>query len=107
MTPEKHFLKIAEWFSRLGFHKYMAGQAEHGGRLWRKPVWKLIRDEIIDLPIYFQVLEEQQEALLVELEEAKKYAKKYGENIGCNLHIERAINIVEYGNPEGISEEEL
>ena len=59
MTNIEHIIRIANWFVGHMAKKYETGAKEHGGRLWRKNVLKMLRDEIIDLPVYFEVLERQ------------------------------------------------
>ena len=36
--------------------KYRKGQDEHGGALWRRPVWKDTWDEVLDLCTYVHTL---------------------------------------------------
>ncbi len=39
--------------------KYRAGQRQHGGRLWEKPVLEELLDEIADLAVYAETLREK------------------------------------------------
>jgi hypothetical protein len=104
MTPIEHVQKICAWFVQHAITKYMAGQEEHGGRLWRKPVWRYLRDEIIDMPIYFQVLEEQQTRVEVLLGDALKGFVV--EDHPSYDSVQKAYNLIVYGNEDGIAEEE-
>ena len=103
MTPIEHAQKICAWFIQHAITKYMAGQEEHGGRLWRKPVWKYLRDEIIDMPIYFQVMEEQQTRIEILLGDA---LSKMSDGYSGESDVKAAYNLVCYGNEEGTKEEE-
>lgn len=49
---EKHLAGIQRDVARDLDAKYRKGQAEHGGALWRRPVWKDSWDEILDLCAY-------------------------------------------------------
>ena len=103
MTPKQHMERICNWFKIAGTKKYNRGQAEHGGKLWRKPALKLLGDEILDIPIYFRVLEEQQEEVLDQLQ----MALAAGHDLAViTMHIRNAYNILKIGNKEGITEEE-
>jgi hypothetical protein len=106
MTPKQHMENIADWFKEKATTKYFRGQKEHGGKLWRKPALKLLGDEILDMPIYFRVLEEQQEEVLNQLQKAlTKYTHNYT-LWSIMVHVQKAYNILKVGNPEGIAEEE-
>lgn len=65
MSPsqEAHLLRVKERFSQLMDAKYRAGQAEHGGYLWRKRQMPNIMDEVLDLSVYVVTLEEQIEEI--------------------------------------------
>ena len=104
MTPIEHLNHIVTWFISHATKKYMAGSEQHGGRLWRKPVWKYMRDEVIDQVVYFQVLEEQQEEVLIQLKWALKALPDDPNSAG--IFITKASNLLEFGNIEGIPEEE-
>lgn len=58
-TPEEHATEVAQDFAQACRRKYMKGQDEHGGRLWRKPCWKFFEDEAVDIWVYFHVIREQ------------------------------------------------
>lgn len=105
MTPADHILRIAAWFISHMTKKYEIGQAEHGGRLWRKNTLKMLRDEIIDLPVYFEVLEKQHEEALellgiVVSDIPEVYRTEH------ETRIVQAYNILKFGNPEGELEED-
>ena len=61
MTPEheKHLAGILRDLTRDLDAKYRKGQEEHGGALWRRPVWKDAWDEILDLAVYMHTLKMQ------------------------------------------------
>jgi hypothetical protein len=42
--------------------KYVAGQQEHGGELWRKPILGELLEETIDLAVYAETLSDQMQA---------------------------------------------
>ncbi len=111
MTPKQHFDNICNWFRVKGEAKYFRGQKEHGGRLWRKPCLKLLGEEILDMPIYFRVLEEQHELALDYL--ALALADWTDDNDLSSImphtdkaNVRNAYNILRFGNPEGEVEEE-
>ena len=57
----EHIDGITERFKRDAYKKYVKGQKEHGGDLYNMPskqLLKEIRNEIIDLVIYFDTLME-------------------------------------------------
>lgn len=104
MTQADHILRIAAWFISHMSRKYEKGQVQHGGRLWRKNTLHMLRDEIIDLPVYFEVLEQNHE----EAKHCLKVAIDYmvdEKTIGDESVIQ-AYNLLEYGNTEGEQEED-
>lgn len=55
----EHINGITERFKRDAYRKYVKGQKEHGGNLYDMPsveLLKEIRNEILDLVIYFDTL---------------------------------------------------
>lgn len=104
-TPADHAEAVIQRFSEDARQKYMKGDKEHGGRLYRKPVLGYLYDEVLDLPIYLLTLMEQMkmvEQLLVDAYWAN------GESPAMvNRKISEAINILRYGNEDGIEEVEL
>lgn len=58
MSPEheKHLAGILSDLVRDVSAKYRRGQDEHGGALWRRPVWKDTWDEVLDLCTYVHTL---------------------------------------------------
>ena len=58
MTPEheKHLAGILRDLTRDLDAKYRKGQEEHGGALWRRPVWKDAWDEVLDLSVYMHTM---------------------------------------------------
>ena len=60
MTPLEHAEGIANKFKTEFVHKYMLGQAEHGGYLWEKPgAIKMAKAENFDNTSYLNVIETQ------------------------------------------------
>jgi len=61
MTPEheKHLAGIIRDLTTDVDAKYRAGQDQHGGALWRRPVWKDAWDEVLDLCTYVHTLKMQ------------------------------------------------
>jgi hypothetical protein len=53
---EKHLAGIINDLARDVSKKYRKGQEEHGGALWRRPVWKDTWDEVLDLCTYVHTL---------------------------------------------------
>jgi len=53
---EKHLAGIINDLARDVSKKYRKGQEEHGGALWRRPVWKDAWDEILDLSVYMHTM---------------------------------------------------
>lgn len=59
-TPRSHAAEVASKASRLIYAKYMAGQEEHGGELWRKQgIIDMAIEEAVDQVIYLLTLREQ------------------------------------------------
>ena len=58
MSPEheKHLAGILADLVKDVSAKYRKGQDEHGGALWRRPVWKDTWDEVLDLCTYVHTL---------------------------------------------------
>ena len=53
---EKHLAGIINDLARDVSKKYRKGQEEHGGALWRRPVWKDAWYEILDLSVYMHTM---------------------------------------------------
>ena len=107
-TAEMHEQDLAGWFTGLMSKKYRAGQKEHGGCLWRKPMVNHMIEEIIDLSVYMgthRVQMLQVGALLYEaLEDMGKLS---GYTVPGRDAVQKAFNILVVGNEEGEEEEEL
>lgn len=70
MTDEtwKHLGKIRDDFDDLVVAKYVAGQNEHGGQLWKKKgLIDMAIDEAVDQVVYLLTLKKQIEDSGVEL----------------------------------------
>ena len=115
MTHIEHVFRIANWFFKHMSTKFATGVTEHGGKLYRKPVLKMLRDEIIDAAVYFEVLEKQHEDALAELSpvisaiefnDIYDYPSAKPDHKKLCQAITRAYNILKFGNPEGEIEED-
>lgn len=93
---------LSKWRGRI-MPKYNAGQVEHGGMLWRKPMGGPITDEITDLMVYWDVHLEQLADLKNHLVIALDHL--YPGDVG-HTHVRGALNILLYGNEDGMIEEE-
>ena len=61
MGQELHLERVKERGVALLDAKYRAGQREHGGNLWQKPMVQNIMEESLDLLVYTLTLEQQME----------------------------------------------
>lgn len=87
--------EIAEAAARRISSKFVAGQAEHGGNLFRKPVVEEAIHEAVDLFTYLFVLERQQQQALSLLDDWLSFHD-------CPpREIAEARNILATGNAEG------
>jgi hypothetical protein len=101
-TPGEHVEEIISWIAKKVKSKYYAGQEEHGGKLWRKPMLKNLEEEVTDLIVYLQTHEMQQLKLIALLTEAT-----HQDNGQDMLPLVRsALNLILVGNEEGVPEEE-
>lgn len=92
-TPESHAAEIAADFDVAVKKKYQIGQAEHGGRLWEKPVEAFTEEEVIDQWTYLHTAREQRalmKALLGEAIEEQNWDK-----------VQKAFNVLVTGNIAG------
>lgn len=99
-AQKNHMRTVCLDTSKAVVVKYKAGQKEHGGNLWRKPVINFMGDELTDHIVYFHVLKQQ-------WKEMEKIAKE-----GLNTKVPQAadalvkiLNILTIGNAEGKREE--
>ena len=97
-SGEKHISIVLNNFSRVWTEKYLAGQKEHSGKLWRKPVFAFLVEEVVDLVSYVWVLAPQ----LARVEELLSEAITDGDD----RKVLGALNILRFGNEEGVPEEE-
>ena len=58
-TPDEHMDLIMDTFQAAWSEKYKKGQAEHGGRLWRKNTFPFLVEEVLDFVSYVGVLAPQ------------------------------------------------
>ena len=56
---ERHLSGILSDLVKDVSSKYRKGQAQHGGALWRRPVWRDAWDEVLDLCTYVHTLKLQ------------------------------------------------
>jgi len=56
---ERHLARVKKRCVVLLDAKYRAGQREHGGDLWEKPMVRSILEEGLDLVVYALTLEQQ------------------------------------------------
>lgn len=100
-TPEMHCEDILAQVSDDMRHKYMAGQREHGGRMWRKdgldPLW----EELLDAMVYAHQARRQSmmAAHCLELALSADCPDEYRAG-----YTRKALNWLTVGNPEGITE---
>lgn len=92
-TPESHVAEIAAVFDSDVTKKYQAGQVEHGGRLWEKPVLGFMAEEVIDQWTYFHTANEQAQLVTALLREAFEE--------GDWSKVKQALNVMETGNVAG------
>ena len=99
LTGEKHAQYIADEARKIIYKKYMSGQEEHGGKLWRKKITPHILEEAVDQLVYILTLRDQ-------LDTAES-------RLGLALStrdwdaVEQVYKILATGNPDGREEEEL
>ena len=69
----EHIEGIIIGFAHMAYKKYAAGQAEHGGNLWKK---KIVMDEVlneaVDAFIYADTLKQQIQEKKIELGDPKE-----------------------------------
>ena len=95
---EDHQEAIMRRFEKEFAVKYFKGQEQHSGRLWRKSVFPMLKEEVIDLVSYVYTLGDQ-------LPEVKSLLTDAMEDGDWAL-VGEAFNILEFGNPEGRKEED-
>lgn len=62
-SPEGHIAGIIERAAWALREKYLRGQDEHGGQLWRQPCLERAYEEVLDLMIYLDVVREHIRAI--------------------------------------------
>ena len=102
-TPEEHMDGLMSTFEAAWRKKYMKGQAEHGGRLWRKATLPFLVEETLDFVSYVGVLAPQ----LKRVEELLHEARTAENILDARNYANKALNIMRVGNEEGRPEEEL
>jgi len=97
-SSEDHRDAILNEFNQLYKEKYAKGQAEHGGRLWRKSVRAMAKEEVLDFVSYMFTDHAQIDNVIKLL--------KHGIKTSDWGLVVQAYNILECGNPEGYREED-
>lgn len=109
-----HCAHIIRSFTEPMRTKYMNGQREHGGSLAKKPVFPMMKEEILDMWCYYKVAEDQQnevKRLLAPVlrwldDPTFKGAITNGDFPATvevmHRKIKQAYNILEHGNADGI-----
>lgn len=100
-TVEEHAFDMQLRTTKDMEKKYSAGQREHGGKLWRKPMLKHMWAEIVDLLHYYHTHAYQIEKCIAILEAEEK------RNNWLTLAEGSVLNILRTGNEDGVMEEEL
>lgn len=95
---EEHLARVLARVSDRISPKYRAGQAEHGGKLWRKPALRHMLEEVDDLIVYAEVVERQNRDL-VQLLGTAISERSFG-------LVAQAYNLLTIGNVDGEAEEE-
>lgn len=76
MTPKQHLARIINYWTAFGTAKYLAGQKEHGGRLWEKRgMLAHCEEEVWDLAAYLPTLRAQLEEVATMLQYARDGCK--------------------------------
>ncbi len=99
LTGEQHAEYISDEARKAVYNKYMAGQEEHGGKLWRKVITPHILEEAIDQLVYVITLRDQ-----LEVAERRLGTALSTRDWGV---VEQVHKILATGNPDGRTEEEL
>ena len=104
MTPDEHVASILCGVEYDVWKKYRAGQKEHGGNLWRKPIVDFIGEEIIDMMVYWYTFIWQWAQL-----HAMVYNLYFDVDLPASLQpkVGAMLNLMDEGNAEGVPEEEL
>jgi len=98
-TWEEHQNYILARFGANFKFKYEVGQKEHGGRLWKKAPFNMLKDEAVDFISYVYTLENHLNdvtSLLTNAIVAEDWAL-----------VGDALNVLQVGNEEGRMEEDL
>jgi len=110
-NAKKHESEIIDWFATTLSRKYRAGQEEHGGRLWRKPMLQHMIDEVTDLVVYLSTHRSQYlrvvGLLYCALEDMDNAESAGVDVIPGRDAVQAAFNLLAEGNEEGEEEEEL
>lgn len=97
-TPQDHREWIINQFKNDFRPKYDDGQDRHGGRLYYKPPFNMLKEELLDFVSYFYTLQWQMDHAIQTLQEA------IAEEDWTSA--QKALNILRMGNEEGRKEED-
>lgn len=92
MSPQRHARQIFDTIAKQGVAKYLRGQREHGGQLWKVPALSLIefaQEEVIDQGSYLWTLPRQIKQVIKLLNQLAKEAPEHSERINQILNILR------------------
>jgi hypothetical protein len=95
---EEHKGSILARFESEFEVKYEIGQGAHGGRLWKKPSFPMLKEEVLDLVSYLYTTEDHLMDIKILLSQAMAD--------GDWALVGEAFNIIVMGNPEGRKEED-
>lgn len=78
-----HIASILKWFQQALTDKYIVGQEEHGGQLWKKPgALQNATEEVLDLVTYQATAKDQLRQMAIDGKSAKDaYQFLYNEDI--------------------------
>ena len=97
----EHGLAVADIVAQSIQKKYADGDKEHGGRLWRKKTLSNAWEEALDQAIYLcTYLVWQHPTLVSEL----RSVVESDSLADAHHHAQRALNMAEMGNVDGIKE---
>lgn len=97
-SPGQHVQGLQQWFNRVHRSKYLAGQEEHGGQLWRKNTLPMLVEEIFDLVSYAHV------ELLHRIQLGSICDQVQAGEMDAREGIDRITNLLNTGNEEGVLE---
>lgn len=97
-SVREHVQAISGRVGKAIKRKYMRGQREHGGELWRKPCAYRAYEEALDLIVYLDVVQEHLESI------GLIATKALSGKIPRERALQMIYNIVMMGNASGVPE---